>query len=168
MASWPPPGTSGRGESRLFKILGLGMAQLIGADVIRPGLGWLMATSSPLRIANEMGRVRDPAGLARLREFREAGTVGESTAAPATEKVALIMAAKGGLVADITVGDCLELVRTSREVFPGPSRSTRHSPFFYQLLHAAGVFPDGAPPTVRMFNSLFTGPADRGSDGRPL
>lgn len=145
-----------RGE-RTFKILGLGLAQLIGADIIRPGLGWLMATSSPLRIANEMGRVRDPAGLARLREFRQAATVGEATAAPATEKVALIMATKGGLVADITVGDCLELVRTSREVFPGPSRSTRHSPFFYQLLHAAGVFPADAPPTVRMFNSLFTG-----------
>ena len=140
-----------RGE-QTFKILGLGMAQLIGADVIRPGLGWLMATSSPMRIANEMGRARDPAGLARLREFRETGIVGEATAAPAIEKVALIMAAKGGMVADITVGDCLELVRTSREAFPGPSRSTRHSPFFYQLLHAAGIFPAAAPPTVRMFN----------------
>ena len=145
-----------RGE-QTFKILGLGMAQLIGADVIRPGLGWLMATSSPMRIANEMGRVRDPAGLARLREFRETGIVGEATAAPAIEKVALIMAAKGGMVADVTVGDCLELVRTSRQAFPGPSRSTRHSPFFYQLLHAAGIFPAAAPPTVRMFNSLFTG-----------
>jgi integrase len=150
-------GNLGPRAEQLFKILGLGMAQLIGADVIRPGLGWLMATPSPLRIANEMGRVRDPAGLARLRDFLRAATVGEATAAPAIEKVALIMAAKGGLVTDITVGDCLELVRTSREEFPGPSRSTRHSPFFYQLLHAAGVFPDGAPPTVRMFNSLFTG-----------
>ena len=92
-----------------------------------------------------------------MRDFLRAGTVGEATAAPAIEKVALIMAAKGQLVAGITVGDCLELVRTSREVFPGPSRSTRHSPFFYQLLHAAGVFPADAPPTVRMFNSLFTG-----------
>ena len=133
------------------------MAQLIGADVVRPGLGWLMATSSPLRIANEMGRVRDPAGFARLREVRDAGTFGNATVAPAMEKVAFIMAAKGGMVADITVGDCLELVRTSRDVFPGPSRSTRHSPFFYQMLHAAGVFPARAPPTVRMFNSLFTG-----------
>ncbi len=145
-----------RGE-RLFKILGLGMAQLIGADVVRPGPGWLMTTAAPLRIANEMGRVRDPAGLARLWEFRDCGTVGDATAAPAIEKAALIMAAKGGVVADITVGDCLELVKTSRDVFPGPYRSPRHSPFFYQMLHAAGIFPDGAPPTVRMFSSLFTG-----------
>jgi len=92
-----------------------------------------------------------------LREFREAGTVGEATAAPAIEKAALIMAAKGGMVADITVGDCLELVKASREVFPGPSRSTRHSPFFYQLPHSAGVFPAGAPPTVRMFNACSPG-----------
>ena len=133
------------------------MAQLIGADVIRPGLGWLMATSSPLRIANEMGRVRDPAGLPGCGTFRE-GRGGRGVHRRSRdEKVALIMAAKGGMVADITVGDCLELVRTSREVFPGPSRSTRHSPFFYQLLHAAGVFPADAPPTVRMFSSLFTG-----------
>jgi hypothetical protein len=74
---------------RVFSILSLGMPQLIGADVIRPGLGWLMATSPPLRITNEMGRVRDPAGLARLQEFRDAGTIGEATAAPAIEKVAL-------------------------------------------------------------------------------
>ena len=150
-------GNLGSRGDRLFKILGLGMAQLIGADVVRPGLGWLMTTPSPLRIASEMGRVRDPAGFARLREVRDAGTFGNATVAPAMEKAAFIMAAKGGLVADITVGDCLELLKTSRDVFPGPSRSTRHSPFFYQMLHAAGIFPESGPPTVRMFSSLFTG-----------
>lgn len=142
---------------RLFKILGLGMTQLITADVIRPSLGWLMTTPSPLRIANEMERVRDPDGFAKLREARDAGTFGNAAAAPALEKVAFIMAAKGGMVTDITVGDCLELVKTSREVFPGPTQSTRHSPFFYQMLHTIGIFPSGAPPTVRMFNSLFAG-----------
>ena len=145
-----------RGE-RLFKILGLGVTQLITADVIRPSPGWLMTTPSPQRIANEMERVRDPAGFARLREVRDAGTFGNATVVPALEKVALILAAKGGTVADITVGDCLDLVRTSRDVFPGPSRSSRHSPFFYQVLHAAGIFPAAAPPTVRMFSSLFAG-----------
>jgi integrase len=145
-----------RGE-RIFKILGLGITQLIAADVVRPGLGWLMTTASPLRIANEMGRVRDPAGFARLRKVRATGTFGDATVAPAMEKAALIMAARGGMISDITVGDCLELLKTSREVFPGPGRSTRHSPFFYQMLHAAGIFPGGAPPTVRMFSGLFAG-----------
>jgi integrase len=145
-----------RGE-RLFKILGLGATQLITADVIRPSLGWLMATPSPQRIANEAERVRDPAGFARLREVRDAGTFGNATVVPALEKVALILAVKGGTVSDVTVGDCLELVKTSRDLFPCPSRANRHSPFFYQVLHAAGIFPAAAPPTVRMFSSLFTG-----------
>jgi integrase len=150
-------GNPGPRGGRLFQILGPGVTQLITADVIRPSLGWLMTTASPQRIANETERVRDPAGFARLREVRDAGTFGNATVVPALEKVALILAAKGGTVSDITVGDCLELVRTSRDLFPGPSRSSRHSPFFYQVLHAAGIFPAAAPPTVRMFSSLFAG-----------
>ena len=150
-------GNLGSRGGRLFKILGPGVTQLITADVIRPSLGWLMTTPSPQRIANESERVRDPAGFARLREVRDAGTFGNATVVPALEKVALILAVKGGTVEDITVGDCLELVRTSRELFPGPSRTTRHSPFFYQVLHAAGIFPAAAPQTVRMFSSVFAG-----------
>jgi hypothetical protein len=33
----------------------------------------------------------------------------------------------------------------------------RHSPFFYQFLHSAGVFPDSSPATVRMISSRFPG-----------
>jgi len=43
-----------RGE-RLFNILGLGVTQLITADVIRPSPGWLMTTPSPQRIAKRDG-----------------------------------------------------------------------------------------------------------------
>ena len=145
-----------RGE-RISSILGMGLVQLIGADVLRPSLGWLMATASPLRIANEMARVRDPGGLARLKALRATSTVGDSTVLPAIERIALIMAAKGGTASDITPGDCLELLKTGRKVFPGPAKSARHSPFFYQLLHSLGVFPAGAPPTVRMFSTRFPG-----------
>ncbi|MFI9723832.1 tyrosine-type recombinase/integrase [Streptomyces sp. NPDC052396] len=145
-----------RGE-RIFSILGMGLVQLIGGDVLRPDLGWLMATSSPLRIANEMERVRDGEAIAKLRALRTASTVGDSTVLPAIEKIALIMAAKGGTVLHVTPNDCLELLKTSREVFPGPAKSTRHSPFFYQLLHSLGVFPADAPSSVRMFSTRFPG-----------
>jgi hypothetical protein len=139
------------------KLLGKGMIQLIGGDYIRPSTGWLMATSSPVRIANELAAVRDPHGIAELRAVRMDNTVGDATMLPAIEKVAVIMASKGGTVRDVTVGDCLETMRISREVFPGPTRSSRHSPVFYQLLHSLGVFPADAPPTVRMFSPLFAG-----------
>lgn len=139
------------------KVLGMGLIQLIGGDYLRPSLGWLMATSSPLRIANEMAKARDPHGIAELRAARMANTVGDASMLPAIEKIALITAAKGGLVRDVTVGDCLECMRISREVFPGPTRSSRHTPVFYQLLHSIGNFPADAPPTVRMFSPLFAG-----------
>jgi hypothetical protein len=129
------------------KILGTGLIQLIGGDYLRPALGWLMATSSPLRIANELAKVRDPHGIAELRAARLANTVGDTTMIPAIEKIALIMAAKGGSVRDVTIGDCLESM----------TRSCRHSPVFYQLLHSAGNFPADAPPTVRMFSPVFAG-----------
>ena len=54
------------------KVLGKGLIQLIGGDYIRPSTGWLMATSSPVRIANEMAKVRDPHGIAELRAVRMA------------------------------------------------------------------------------------------------
>ncbi|GAA2350149.1 hypothetical protein GCM10010170_039520 [Dactylosporangium salmoneum] len=116
-----------------------------------------MVTSSPQRIANELAQVRDPHGFAELRTARSAGAVGGSTMIPSIEKIALIVAAKGGSVRDVTIGDCVEAMRVSREVFPGPTRSGRHSPVFYQLLHSAGVFPADAPPTVRMFSPVFAG-----------
>ena len=47
------------------------------------------------------------------------------------------MAAKGGVVADITVGDCLELLDVAAEVC---DLAHYRSPYFYQLLHALGVF----------------------------
>jgi len=139
------------------KTLGQGLMQLIGGDYLRPSLGWLMTTSSPLRLANEMARARDPHGLAELHALRTTSTVGDATMLPTIEKVALIMAAKGGNIRDITPGDCLELLKTSREVFPGPTRSCRHSPLIYQLLYSAGVFPAEVPATVRMFNPCFAG-----------
>lgn len=150
-------GLMGQRRNYVRKVLGMGLLQLIGGDYLRPSLGWLMATSSPVRIVNEMAKVRDPHGIAELRAARMANTVGDATMLPAIEKIALITAAKGGLVRDVTVGDCLEAMRVSREVFPGPTRSSRHSPVFYQLLHSIGNFPADAPPTVRMFSPLFAG-----------
>src|SRR2546427_409235 len=96
---------------------------------------------SPARMAEEMARVRDPEGIAELKALRKTGVVADSTFLPAIERIALIMAAKGGGVGDITPGDCLELLKHCREVFTGGGQANRHSPFFYQLLHTAGVFP---------------------------
>ena len=104
-----------------------------------------------------MARTRDPAGIALLKKLRETSMVGKSTFGPAIERAALIMAAKGGLVSDITPGDCMELLDCCRQVFADGTRANRHSSFVYQLLHSAGVFPPGAPASVRMISTRFAG-----------
>jgi hypothetical protein len=121
----------------------MGMLQLIGTDVLRPGLPWLLATGCPVRVADEMARVRDPGGVATLKAAGKTSVTGNATVLSAIERIALIMAAKGGTVGDITPGDCLELLQTCHRMFTSPRQ---HSPFFYQRLHAAGFFPAGARP----------------------
>jgi integrase len=162
---WDATGTEAGGTAGKLRPLsrkqhhgiGTGLIQLIGADVVRPGLSWLLTTTSPVRIAEEMSRTRDPAGIAALKAPGKTATVGKSTFVPGVERVALIMAAKGGLVADVTPGDCIELLDTCRQVFADGRRGNRHSPFFYELLRTAGFFPPAAPATVRMIGAKFAG-----------
>jgi hypothetical protein len=127
-------------------VLGTGLLSLVCADVIRPGLGWLLTTATPKRLAAEMARTRDPAGFAALAAQCQAGPVGESTTRVAWHRIAAIMAAKGGAMADITTGDCLELLEIASVVCDVPHY---RSPYFYQLLQALGVLGGTAAPTVR-------------------
>ena len=125
--------------------LGTGMILLITGDVLRPGLPFLL-TATSRHLAAEMARTRDPAGFARLESLCEA--VPESAVATrAIRRITAIMAAKGGLVADITVGDCLEVLRLMSGIF---QRDSDRNPYFYQLMHATGAFPAEAPPSVRI------------------
>ena len=70
------------------------MVQLIGGDVIRPGLAWLLTTPAPARFAVEMERIRDPEGMAALRDLASTAAVGKSTFDPVVEKIAVIMATR--------------------------------------------------------------------------
>src|SRR5260221_14750562 len=91
------------------------------------------------------GARRASAALAALSRTDRASA---STKALAVCRIAAILAAKGGTIADITVGDCLELLDAITAAKGGNT-----SPYFYQLLHALGVFPPAAPPTVRGFKT---------------
>ena len=161
-ADWRPPvvqwlldtGRIAAGNLSAPRSLSVGMMQLICADVLRPGMSWLLSTATPRRLSNEMARARDPSGFAKLTALGNTSLASYGTTRTAMEWVAIIVAAKGGAVADITVGDCLELLEISDALFPSTGGK---GPSFYQLLHEMGVFPVGAPTTVRMFNPLFHG-----------
>ena len=127
--------------------VGPGLLSLIAADVLRPGPAWLLGTRTPKSLAAELARVRDPAGFAAVSACARAAPVNPATTEVALHRIAVIVAAKGGVVAGICAGDCLELLAAAAE-----ETSTRHarSPYFYQLLKAAGMLEATAPPTIWM------------------
>jgi integrase len=135
--------------------LGCGLLLLVCGDVIRPSIPWFMAVRTPRDLAGEMARVRDPGGFAALRAASRDSVVSHITVQGALTRIACIIAAKGGTARDITVGDCLELLGRAFE--HGRYGSGGEGAYFYQLLHAIGVFPEAAPPTVRMFSAAYQG-----------
>ena len=132
--------------------IGPGLLVLICADVIRPGLAWLSGFAPARRgLAEEMARTRDSAAFAELAGMCQRNAVGAQTGQTALIRIALIMAAKGGTVADITVGDCLELLDVADQV-AARLHGGAHSPLFYQLLLDRGGFPGDAPAAMRVFS----------------
>ena len=149
-ATGMPPAGTGRPAHA-----GAGLLTLIGADVIRPGARWLLTCpAAPRNLAAEMARIRDPAAFAGLDALCRSGSVGAFARLAALGKIAVIMAAKGGLPAGVTVGDCIELLEVVAAVRTGADRHAS-SPLFYQLLRSWGAFGQDAPTAMRVL-------ADRG------
>lgn len=133
--------------------LGPGLLVLICADVIRPSLGWLLRFAPARRgLAAEMARTRDPAAFAALAEHCTQGRVGLQSGQQALTRVAVILAAKGGRVAAVNVGDCVELLAVTAGIrATSGSEAHAHSPLFYQLLRAHGVLGRDAPAAIEAF-----------------
>jgi hypothetical protein len=128
--------------------LSSGLLMLICGDVIRPRMTW-MVTRAHRHLAPVMAETRDPAGFARLRELAEAGPDSAlKDARLADTRIATILACKGGVISDITVGDCVEMADAQRLVH---SRGGQKKVDFYLRLHALGIFPADAPATIRAF-----------------
>ncbi len=142
------------GNQAVWRSLGGALGLLTGCDVIRPDLGWLLASATPAHLAADMARVRDPDGFAALQKIAGTASVSVSSTRRAMLQIAVVMAVKGGLAGDITVGDCLELLEARTRI---KGDRDNGGTYFYQLLHAAGLFPAGAPPRVRMLDPRIHG-----------
>lgn len=92
----------------------------ISAEVLRPSLGWL--ASGPLSngsLVRILAATRDPEGFARLGEHCDHDPPVSAKARSHTAyRAAMIMAAKGGALADIVVGDVAELLEAEADA-PG-------------------------------------------------
>jgi hypothetical protein len=134
---------------------------LIGADVIRPDAGWLLrCPSAPRNLAAEMARIRDGKAFAELTELCQSGSAGSYGRLAALGKIAVIIAARGGAVASITVGDCVQLLEIAARTRTGEDRHAS-SPSFYQLLHAWGAFGPDAPAAMRVLSGRGQPPCEQ-------
>lgn len=120
---------------------------LVCADAIRPSLTWLLTPRAPQNLVTDLARTRDPEGFAELAARCQASSAGQTMKTTSLRRVATIVAAKGGSIADITVGDCLEL----SQLLDGDRRRKNKGLGFYEHLHAMGVFGPDAPSTLRAF-----------------
>jgi len=131
-----------------YVMFSTGLYLMICADAIRPSLSWLLTPGTPRLLVTELARARDPAGFAALAASVEDDPASANTRREALRWIAVIMAAKGGTIADIAVGDCLELAS-----IPLSAGGRGRSLTFYQMLRSAGVFGEAAPLTARVFTA---------------
>ena len=107
-------------------------------------------------------------GTRRVRPAAHAGRGRAGQSRPdariAATRIATLLACKGGSIADITVGDCVELVDMQRRVH---ARGGQKKVDFYLRLRALGVFPEDAPATIRAFG-LAGGPIEHQGTGGSL
>ncbi|MGH9055910.1 MAG: tyrosine-type recombinase/integrase [Acidimicrobiales bacterium] len=126
----------------------------ISAEVLRPSLSWLV--SGPLAngsLVRVLSRWRDPDGFARLAEHCDRDPWVAASAKARTHtlyRAALIMAAKGGGLTDIVVGDVLELLEAEADA----GGITGEATLFYRMLHETGVLGEAAPPTLRQLRTV--------------
>ena len=94
---------------------------------------------------------RDPEGFARLRAYGTANPdISERVMARILHRSSLIMAAKGGGVAEITVGDVVELFDAEATVHGQPGDGTT---LFYRTLHETGILGQKAPSSLRQLRT---------------
>ena len=124
----------------------------IAADIIRPSLPWLVtADFRHGSFTSVMSRHRDPEGFSRLEALCSADPDIPPAAASRTGyRASIILAAKGGVIADITPGDVLELLDAEAAAH-GTSVGATH--LFYRVLRTAGALGDSAPATLRQLRT---------------
>jgi len=89
-----------------------GLVLLVAGQVIRPGYRWLLRQRQALMLAEARAAI-DPDGFARI-ERQAKDAIGWARS-DAMNKLTWMVICKGGLVSDITVGDCTELTAALQE-----------------------------------------------------
>lgn len=122
------------------------MRTMLTGQVLRPGYAWLLRYHPYVLLEEARSRI-DPAGFARLRAHCDAtGRRNPQDSREALNRITWILLNKGGLIRDVTIGDCIELTSALQE---HQCQGANNRPLFYTLLAETGVLPAGAPPILR-------------------
>lgn len=142
----------GRESKWLWHELSGALVVAICGDLVRPSLGCLVAGAAGKgSLTRNLARHRDPQGFERLRQLCAADPHLSDMAVSLTlRRSAEIIAAKGGVLADIIVGDALELMDREAETFTCPTRDHK---VFYRMLREMGIFGEDAPERLRAFRT---------------
>ena len=119
------------------RYLAIALEALLGAGVVRPSIAWLLTGGKGHRLGFDKVRDRDRDGFAGLRLACEA----DPAVTPVDEghislRCAVIIAAKGGRLADITVGDVVELFDAEDHLKADP----RSRPATFKVFREMGIF----------------------------
>jgi integrase len=122
-----------------------GMIPLLAGQVVRPTYPWLLR-QQPAQLLGHIRRTLDLGGFAALEAHCD--TTGRSAVLDrrnAFNRITWILTRKGGLIADITIGDCVELQRAIQE----HQVEGKGKHLFYALLAETGVFGANAPKRLK-------------------
>ena len=117
----------GRGSKRWLTALSVALRTAVCADVIRPSLCWLLGGGMADNYFTEaLAAERDPAGFARLRELLDADPELSAAARRLTvHRAAAAVAAKGGTLDQVTIGDLVAEHAAEQDVLRRPGEGAQ-------------------------------------------
>jgi len=137
-------------SSDRLEIMTSSLLVMIGADVVRPSLSWLLTGGKKRKLTRNMIRSRDPEGFEQLHQICEQDSGITPQAQKHTDfRCAVIIAAKGGGLGDITIGDVLQILDAEADL-RGKALSGSAT---FKVLREMGNFGPGVP-TLREIRSI--------------
>jgi Phage integrase family len=141
-----------RGHDSVYWLDGLAVALKAAAiaDIVRPSLHWLLGGgAADNHFAQDLAAQRDPEGFARLLELSGSDPdLPAAVRARTLHRAAVIVAAKGGTLAQITIGDLIAEHSAECDVLARPGQDTQ---VLYGLLRTMGIIT--GPATFRQLRS---------------
>jgi integrase len=141
----------GRPPSYLLDGMSVALRAAVAADIVRPSMHWLLGGgAADNHFTQALAAERDPAGFARLQRLLDAdGELSGAVRRMTVHRAAVIVAAKGGTLGGVTIGDLLAEHAAEEETLRRPGEGMQ---VIYGALRAIGVI-DG-PATFRQLRAV--------------